>query len=162
MVKSLLKPEIKTLLDKSAASEMYAHFLYQYIANQLQRLGLFGAQKYFLKESVDELSHYNILVGYANDLGDVLGTPAVPKITDKVPSLMDALELAYETELDLLNQYKSFYEEAEDKYEDCVTATFLIELLQIQRKSVGEYADFIAKFNLKGDIYEFDEFLGEK
>lgn len=163
MVQSLLKPEIKAWLDKSAASEMYAHFLYQYIANQLQRLGLFGAQKYFLKESVDELAHYNILVGFVNDLGDCLGTPAVPKITDKVPSLMDALELAYETELELLNQYKKFYEEAEDKYEDCVTSVFLQQFITIQTKSVGEYGDLISRLNLNPvDLLEFDEYLGEK
>jgi len=162
MVKSLLKPEIQVWFEKSLASELYASNLYKHIANQLQRLGLFGAQKYYLKESAEELTHYQKLADYINDMGWVAPVPAVPKISDSITGILDALEISYETELDLMHQYQKFYSEAEDKYEDCVTATFLIELLQIQRKSVGEYADFIAKFNLKGDIYEFDEFLGEK
>jgi len=160
-VKSLLKPEIKKWFEKSAESEMYAHFLYQYIANQCQRLGLFGAQKYFLKESEDEIKHYNILVGYVNDMGDILDTPSVPKISDKISSIDDALEIAYETELELMNQYKKFYDEAEDKYSDCVTSVFLTQFLLIQSSSVGKYGDLIAKRELKGDIYSFDESMGE-
>ena len=162
MVQSLLKPEIKTWLEKSIASELYASNLYKHIANQLQRLGLFGAQKYYLKESAEELEHYQKIVDYINDMGWVAPVPAVPKISDNITSILDALEVSYETELELMKQYQKFYDEAEDKYDDCITATFLIEFMQIQRKSVGEYGDFIARFNLKGDIYEFDEFLGEK
>ena len=162
MVKSLLNNEIKSLLEKALASELYVSNLYKHIANQLQRLGYFGAQSYFLKESADELSHYQKLSDYCNDMGWVAPVPAVPKMSDKISNISDALEISYEAELDLLNQYKKFYEEAEDKYDDCITATFIIEFLQIQRKSVGEYGDLIAKLNLNGDIYEFDEEMGKK
>jgi len=158
---TLLKPEIKVWFEKSLASELYASNLYKHIANQLQRTGLFGAQAFYLKESSEELEHYKKLADYINDMGWVAPVPAVPKISDAVSSMMDALELSYETELDLLKQYQKFYEEAEDKYKDCVTATFLIEFMQIQRKSIGQYADLIAKLSLKGDIYEFDEYLKE-
>lgn len=160
-VTQLLSPTALQWFDKSAESEMYAHFLYQYIANQIQRLGLFGAQKYFLKESVDELSHYNILVGYVNDMGGCLGTPAVPKITDSIKNISDALEIAYETELSLLNQYKEFYNTIEE--EDAATAVFLNQFLSIQTKSVGEYGDLIARLSLNPtDVFEFDEYLSEK
>ena len=162
MAKSLLSAEIKIWLEKSLASELHVSNLYKHIANQLQRLGYFGAQSYFLKESADELSHYQKLSDYCNDMGWVAPVPAVPKMSDKISNISDALEISYEAELDLLNQYKKFYEEAEDKYDDCITATFIIEFLQIQRKSVGEYGDLIAKLNLNGDIYEFDEEMGKK
>ena len=162
MVQSLLSAEIKIWLEKSLASELHVSNLYKHIANQLQRLGYFGAQSYFLKESADELSHYQKLSDYCNDMGWVAPVPAVPKMSDKISNISDALEISYEAELDLLNQYKKFYEEAEDKYDDCITATFIIEFLQIQRKSVGEYGDLIAKVNLNGDIYEFDEEMGKK
>ena len=162
MVQSLLSAEIKILLEKALASELHVSNLYKHIANQLQRLGYFGAQSYFLKESADELSHYQKLSDYCNDMGWVAPVPAVPKMSDKISNILDALEISYEAELDLLNQYKKFYEEAEDKYDDCITATFIIEFLQIQRKSVGEYGDLIAKLNLNGDIYEFDEEMGKK
>ncbi len=162
MVTSLLKPEIKAWLDKSIASELYASNLYKHIANQLQRLGLFGAQKYYLKESGEELVHYQKIVDYINDMGDVATIPSIPKMSDKINSLMDALEISYETEYELMKQYQEFYEKAEDEYKDCVTGTFLIEFLQIQRKSVGEYADLISRLQLNPtDLLEMDEYLEE-
>ena len=162
MVKSLLNNEIKSLLEKALASELYVSNLYKHIANQLQRLGYFGAQSYFLKESIEELNHFNKLSDYCNDMGWVAPVPAVPKMSDKISNISDALEISYEAELDLLNQYKKFYEEAEDKYDDCITATFIQQFILIQVKSVGEYGDLIAKLALNGDIYEFDEEMGKK
>lgn len=160
-ITSLLKPEIKAWFTKSAESELYAHLLYQHMANQCQRLGLPGAQKYFLKESADELKHYNILAGFVNDMGDVLSVPGVKEIKDTISSIGDALDIGYETEVSLMNQYQEFYDESEDKYGDCVTAAFIIQFLKIQSDSVGEYGDLIAKLNLGGDIYAFDKALGK-
>lgn len=74
MATSLLNNEIKSLLEKALASELYVSNLYKHIANQLQRLGYFGAQSYFLKESADELSHYQKLSDYCNDMGWVART----------------------------------------------------------------------------------------
>lgn len=160
-IESLLKDEIKNLFTRAAESELYAHSLYQHLANECQRIGLFGAQKYFLKESEDELSHYRKLADFVNDMGDTLLVPPISAITDDVKTISDAIELAYEAELALMKQYSLFYDEAEDKYEDCVTATFLIDFLQIQRKSVGEYLDLAARLNLGGDIYAFDKYMGK-
>lgn len=162
MVQSLLSAEIKIWIEKSLSSELYASNLYKHIANQLQRLGYFGAQSYYLKESAEELTHYQKLCDYCNDMGWVAPVPAVPKMTDKISNISDALEISYETELDLLNQYKKFYEEAEDKYEDCITATFIQQFLEIQRLSVGEYGDLIARLALNGDVLLFDKEMGKK
>ena len=161
MANQLLKPEIKVWLEKSLASELYASNLYKHFANQLQRLGYFGAQSFYLKESAEELTHYQKLADYINDMGWVAPIPAVPKISESVTGLMDALEKSYETEVDLMYQYQKFYEEAEDEG-DCITASFLIEFMQIQRRSVGEYGDLISKLKLGGDVYEFDEYMGKK
>lgn len=159
-VTSLLKPQIKAWINKSIASELYASNLYKHIANQAQRLGLFGVQAFYLKESADELTHYQKLVDYMNDMGDVATVAEVPLMKDKITNIKDALEISYETELSLMNQYQKFYEEAEDGYSDCITATFIIELLQIQRKAVGEYADLIARFELnEKDVFMFDEYM---
>lgn len=160
---SLLKPDIKKWLNKSVESELYASNLYKHIANQLQRLGFFGSQKYFLNESAEELTHYQKLVDYTNDMGDVIEIPQIPKITESIKSIKDALKVAYDFELSLMEDYQKFYEEAEDKYSDCITATFIIELLQIQRKSVGDYGDLLARYERNPtDVFEFDEYLGEK
>lgn len=160
MPSSLIKPEIKKWFEKSITSELSAHNRYKYLAAQCQSMGLFGSQKFFLRESEDELTHYQKLVDFVNDMGDVLGMPSIPKVDDKVSNIEDALEVAYDAELALLKQYKQFYEEAEDKYDDCITSTFLLKFLKIQRKSVGQFNDLIMRYNLnKDDLFEFDEYL---
>lgn len=158
-MKSLLKPEIQRWFDKSAESELQAHFLYQHIANQLQRLGLFGGQKYYLNESNEEMQHYQKLADYVNDMGSVLSVPSPAKSSQTVSGFADALNAAYKFELDLMKQYQEFYEEAEEMG-DCITSTFLIEFMQIQRKSVGEFGDLIARLERnKEDVFEFDEYI---
>ncbi len=165
MIQSLLKPEIKKWLQKSIESELYASNLYKHIANQLQRLGFFGAQKFFLHESGDELKHYQLIVDYLNDMGDVAAIPNIEAINDPILSIGTALSISYETELDLLNQYKEFYRIAE-KNDDCVTGEFLLQFLKIQRNSVGEFGDFISRYQKCGmneaAILEFDEFMEDK
>lgn len=159
-ITSLLKPEIKKWLDKSIASELYASNLYKHIGNQLQRLGYFGTQSFFLKESAEELTHYQKLVDYINDMGSVASMPTVPAMTDKIESIMDALTTAYETEVELMKQYQEFYEQAEDDYGDCVTATFIQQFLLIQSKSVGQYGDLISRLNQNPtDVFQFDHFM---
>lgn len=160
MIKSLLKPEVKKWFDKSAQSELYAHNLYKHLANQCQRLGLFGMQKYFLHESEEEDKHFNKLSDFVNDMGEVLGVPEILKVSATVKSIEDALSAAYKAEYDLMKQYQTFYEEAEEAG-DCITSTFIIEFMQIQRKSVGEFGDLIARLEQnKTDILEFDEYVG--
>lgn len=159
MLKSILKPELKKWFEKVAAQELYASNLYKFMANQMQRMGFFGLQGYFAKESLEELNHYQKLADYVNDLQDVLGVPAVPKIDEDVTDIGKALMIAYEFEHDLMGMYQDFYE-ASEKAGDCVTASFLIEFMQIQRKSVGEYGDFISRYEQNPkDVFEFDEYF---
>lgn len=156
-IKSLLKADIKKWLIKSGQSELYAHNLYIHLANQLQRLGFFGTQKYFESESADELKHFYKIRDFVNNMGDVLDVPAIEACADKITSIGDALQVFYDTELDLLEQYKEFYEYAE-KNKDCVTSQFLLQFLQIQQESVGESADLLQKYRQASIGKEFIEF----
>ena len=158
----LISPEIKAWFEKSAYSELYANRMYQYIANVMQRMGLDGAQSFFLRESKEEMEHYQKLVDFVNDNGGMLGVPASPDINSDISGLSTALEVAYQTELQLLDQYEDFYEYAEES-EDCVTATFIIEFIKIQRKAVGLYGDLKARLSQSpSDVFMFDKYLSKK
>ncbi len=161
-IKSLLNADVKKMFSEVAAEELYASHLYQHFSNHCQRLGLFGSQKYFKKESGEELNHYQKLADYVNDMGDVLDVPAVPTVSEKVEGISDCLEMAYEFEVSLMKLYQKFYDKAEDSG-DCVTATFILDFLNLQRTSVGEYGDLIARLQLApNDLLEFDEYMGEQ
>lgn len=161
MKKSILKPASEKILDKGVERELYASNLYKAMANFCQMVGLFGAQAYFKNESAEELEHYQKLVDYANDMGYLIEVPTVKAVEDMPNSLSQCLSMAYDFEKALMMQYQKSYEEAEEAG-DCITASFLIEFMQIQRMAVGGYGDLIARLELApNDLLEFDEYMGE-
>lgn len=159
-VKNQLSPEVEGVLAEAVHAELFASHLYRHVANQLQRLGYFGAQRHFLSESQDELEHYQRHVDYINDRGGVAAVPALADAVDAVGSLRDALELAYETELTLQENYAQWYGQV-----DVVTQQHLLQFIEIQRKSVGEYGDLISRLDrVEGDacgVLLIDQELGQ-
>lgn len=163
-VKNLLSPSMKKGLQKAIYAELYQSNLWKHIANNLQRLGYFGGQKYFLAESAEELTHYQVFVDFINDMGDVADVPKIDAIEDEIDSMASALQVAYDMELDVYNQYKRLYEEAEE--EDCAVGIFLQQFVTIQLKAVGAYGDLISRYNRCGTneaaILEFDRYLSKQ
>jgi ferritin len=162
MPKSMLTPAIKDMLDEAVRAELSASNLYLHVANQLQRLGFFGAQKFFLSESESERGHYQIIANYQNDSGTVAKVLAIPAMDEPVKTLRDALQTAYDTECQLERDYIRWYSACS---KDPVTAEFLLQFLRGQRKSVGEYGDLLARLDLAGDdrsaILMIDNELGK-
>lgn len=147
---SLLKPTAKTGLNKAGAHELYASNMYKNLANCMQAIGYFNAQKYFLAESADELVHYQNIADYMNDRGDMLDFPGVEKMVDRCTTLKSAFEVAYEAEYELGLYYSKLYEQME-KEGDCVTEQFLLQFIKIQRQSVGAVKDILAAIKLCGN-----------
>ena len=161
-LKSLLSASMKKGMQDAVYIELYQSNLWKSLANQLQRLGYFGSQKYFLAESAEELTHYQMHVEFMNDMGDCADLPKIDAITDKVEDIGDALEIGYNIELDVYKQYKDFYKKAED--EDVSVAQYLLQFVEIQRKAVGHYGDLLAKYKVAEatkELLEFDEHISD-
>jgi len=158
----LTKTMLKNLND-AIHSELFASNLYKHVANQLQRLGYFGAQKFFLSESSNELGHYQKIVDYINDRGLVATVPQIEMQEEKVTSLRDALAIGFDTENTLSEDYSEWFKQA--FAEDVVTAQFFLQFIEHQRKSVGEYGDLLARLDRAGAneaaILLIDQELGE-
>ena len=144
--KMMISTECKRMLDDALFLELSQSNLWKHIANHMQRAGYFGAQKYFLKESAEELEHYQINVDFQNDVGAVATVPEVDKPTGVFNTLNQAIEQAYKTEVDVYLDYKRFYE----KEGDAVVKQFLLQFLEIQRKAVGAYGDLLARLEIAG------------
>ena len=144
--KSLLPTQTPATLNAAIAAELYAANLYKHVANQMQRMGYFGAQKFLLTESAHELEHYQRLVDYMDERGAMADMPAVPAITETCSSLRDAIEIAYETELQLERDYVKWYQACPCE----ITRQFLLQFLEFQRKAVGEMSDWIARLDRCG------------
>lgn len=160
--KNLLAKPIEAMLQEAVQAELYASHLYKSMANQLQRIGYFGAQKFFAGESANELTHYQKHADFLNDRGAIANLPALEPITDKVMTLNDAIEIAYETELQLGSDYERWYKGCAS---DVTVQQFLLQFLEEQRKSVGEYGDLLARLARAGTneaaLFMIDTELGE-
>jgi ferritin len=73
--------------------------------------------------------------------------PALEACTETVGGIVDAIELGYETELQLMNDYQDWYR----GITCAITQQFLLQFLEIQRKSVGEYGDLLARLKIVQD-----------
>lgn len=146
-IENLLDKATEDTLNKAVHAELYASHLYKHVANQMQRVGFFGAQKFFAGESADELTHYQKIADYMNDRGAMAKVPALEACTEKAAGIAEAIELGYDTELQLMRDYEKWYRECK-----CVTTQqFLLQFLETQRKSVGEYGDLMSRLAIIGD-----------
>lgn len=152
--------------QKMAEEEMYAHYLYLHIANNLQASGHFGAQKFFESESATELTHYLKIRDFVNDMGSVLKSIRAYQIAEEIPGIEEALTLFYTTELDLLRAYHEAYKQLDsDTNEDCISEPLMLEFIRIQTKGVGEAGDLLKRFEIakaSGEILLFDQELAGK
>lgn len=143
---NLITDQVQSIIDQAIKEELTASHFYRHIANHMQRIGFFGAAKFFQGESADELVHYQKHVDYLNDRGDIATTPPIQEINIDVGSLEDAIFKAYKIETQLELKYRDWYKTLLDI--DVTTAGFFLEFLEIQRKSIGEYGDLISLVNL--------------
>jgi len=152
------KPSL-AIINEAIQAELDAFYLYKHLANQTQRLGLFGASSYFHKESSDEMAHYQLHADFLNDRGTVAELPTIEEITDGVGGLMDALKTALQAEIDLGINYSNWY--AETAIKDPTTGQHLLQFIEIQRKSIGEYGDWIQRLTMaNGAVILIDQELG--
>jgi ferritin len=159
-VSNLLDKPTEDMLNKAVHAELYASHLYRHVSNQMQRVGFFGTQKFFAGESADELKHYQLIADYMNDRGTSAKVPALEACTEVVTDIVDAIKLGYETELQLMRDYEKWYRECK-----CVTTQqFMLQFLETQRKSVGEYGDLMSRLGLvsgdKAGMLMMDQELG--
>ena len=145
--KMIISAECKNMLDEAISLEMSQSHLWKHIANHMQRAGFFGAQAYFLKESAEELEHYQLIVEFLNDVGAVAKMPDIDRLTETFDTLSKALERAYATEEAVYRDYSRFYAQEDDP----VVKQFLLQFLEIQRKAVGAYGDLLSRLAIAGD-----------
>lgn len=162
MKQCLLSDSDKKMLNQAVEHELYASNFYKYAASCMQKQGYFGTQKFFEKESADELEHYYLIRDFMNDLGDEADMPQIQTVEFDKDAIMNIFLDAYTLEQDL----GEFYKKAYKKTEDAFVQVFLHKLVNIQRKAIGEYGDLIARLKLcKEDpsaLLIFDQELANK
>lgn len=164
MPKSLLSQQAEEIINKGISLELYASNLYLHLSNHCNRIGYFGASKFFKDESADEVTHYQKHADFMNDMGSVANIPSVPSMAEDigyVQTLKDAVTHAYDLEFELFKQYSKMFQECNDP----VVKQYLLQFLEIQRTSVGEFGDYLSMLDRAGDnaaaIIMVSDYMGE-
>lgn len=159
---TLLDKECEAKFAKVMATELLHAQMYHQLANSMQAIGYFGAQKKFLAEVPEETGHYQKHVDFVNDLGAIIDIPAVPTLQYQPETLAGALKIAYDAEVKFLNDYKNFVTTEAGKPEIVEHLWFYIN---VQRTTVGEYMDLLARVDLVKDnpaaLLLIDQELGQ-
>lgn len=158
MEKLLTEVEIKAL-NKLGTFELTASHVYQHLTNRMKSLGYFGAEAFFLKESLDERTHYTKLAAFMNDLNCELEVASLMAVTSDTASIGDALEMAYKMEADLLAEYESVCCASDISRK---TVILLQDFINFQVAAVGEYGDLINRLKLTDNMLVFDADLLER
>jgi ferritin len=129
----------------------------------MQRAGYLGTAKWFAAESSDELGHYQKIADYLNDRGSVATLPAIEAFDETISELKAAISKAFKEEVNLGERYAKWYSTLVTA--DPTTAQFLLQFLEIQRTSAGEYGDWFSRINLANNdpaaLLLIDRELGE-
>lgn len=149
MKKPLLDTACVQKFEKACKYELLHAQTYRHLASQMQGVGYFGAQKFFLAEIPEEQSHFEKHIDFLSDMGVTISIPQIPAMTEKVKTLKGALEMAYSTELDLLEYYREMVKEEGLEYAEILQ--HLMFFVKTQRQTVGEYGDLIARLDLVAD-----------
>lgn len=149
MKKELLDKDCISKFENACKYELLHAQTYRHLASQMQGVGYFGAQKFFLKEIPEEESHFQKHIDFLNDMGVTIDIPAVPAQKQEVKTLKDAFTSAMELEYDLLEYYREFIQKEGLEYGDIMQ--HLMFFVEVQRKTVGEYGDLLARIELAKD-----------
>jgi ferritin len=155
-MKKLLTEKEIALINGLGKEELTASHVYTHLCNSMKTLGFFGAEKFFLAESLSEREHYNKLEGFMNDMNEQIDVPALDAVDVDISDLMDAFEYAYDMESGLLAKYEDAWEKGTPKMKALIN-----EFIDIQVQAVGEYGDLIARLSRTNEPIFIDQELGK-
>jgi ferritin len=155
-MESLLKPQEIEVLNRFGKLELNASQAYLNLAALMQMKGAFGAEAFFRKESDSEREHFDKIRGFMNSLNVKITIPALEAQECDCTTIKEALETAYEMEVNLLKEYEK---EAENVNLSLKVVLLLQDFTTHQVEAVGEFSDLIAIANLTNDELLLDNKL---
>ena len=140
-----LSDKTVNVLTARIKDEYTAHYFYRAAANWCNDVNYKKAGAFFEKESVDELTHAQMIQDYMTGFNII---PEIPSASPKhtFTNLIDIVNEAYTMELNLM---KAYNKDSHTVFADDITTfDFLTKLRKIQKGAVVEYNDLINASNL--------------
>lgn len=160
MKQKLLSDKFIAMLNARGEDELNAEAMYRQMANIAQDKGMFGMQEFMLRQAEEEKGHYQEVANFLNDYGVCLEYKVRPVSISAEIGIPELLLLAFQTEHELYMNYQVLADNCiNTEAKEYGVFNFAIHKVDDQRKSVGEWGDIIARYELNGDIFAFDNYL---
>ncbi len=130
--------DIVAMLMPRLKDELTAMYTYRSIANWCENVGYLKAAEFFAKESEDEGKHAKIIEKYLTDWNIIFPLPELEEPKKDFKSLLEAIEVAYNLEYQLYEDYEETSRKIFQK--DLCTFNFLNQFCKIQTEAVAEYS----------------------
>ena len=141
MAVSLLDPADEALLNEAAQYELTDSHTYRHFARVMQAMGWTGAQKFFERETSEEIEHFERHAQFMSDMGAVVASPALSSVASQISTLEDALQVTYVIEEALTRKYEAWYRASSSE----MVRQHLLWFLDVQVKGTGHLADVLAR-----------------
>ena len=143
MVKPKTLPsEVSGLLMPFIAKEFKAWAHYRALSNYAKGVGFKLAAAYFQKESDDELTHAKRIEDFLVDWNVMVTLPTTVSPQSKFKNLVEGIEMSYQLEYELYEEYEKVSAKILDIGDLCVF-DFLQFFRNKQTQSVAEYSDML-------------------
>lgn len=158
-----LPQEALNIITSLASLEYEQVSFYKRLAQQSNSLGYLRAEKYFMKESIEESEHFDKWLNYVNGRGNDFTIPEVSKQNEKQSNLYELIEAALEKEVEVSKYYAKM---AVKLFEiDQLAYQEILDFLKIQNQAVAIYTDYCAVLEgitSKGDFITAEHSLFEE
>ena len=151
----MLKEREIQIVNEGVYNELFASHLYKKLATICLNLGYKGFANFFRKEYKNEVEHFEKWQNFANAMSVEIVIPMLPMIDFTSTSIDEIVKKALDTEKELLKKYEDDYDNVESSTKIC---SILLQLINIQVESVGEYTDISQRLKL-GDKLLIDKEL---
>lgn len=158
--KSRLSDKITKLLNTQIKNELESSQIYRAISCWLDDKGWIGAQKYFWKNAVEELTHMDKIYEFLFDRNVKSVVPSVGEVEKEFKDIREIVEISLDHEMKITSDWENISEAAISEA-DNTTYEFSQWFLKEQVEEEKRFRDILFKMNLEMPPYEIDELFEE-
>lgn len=144
-----ISDKIEQLLNLQIQKELTNSLLYQAMSNWLNFEGFTGAAKLYAKHAVEEMGHRDKFIKYMleSDAMPIIPSKTFDEIPNSFTGIDDIINSTLKREIETTESIKKInYQAMEDR--DCITKTFLIDLLAEQIEEMDTAQGWVDRLEL--------------
>ena len=158
----MIAKQAADLLNEQVGHEFSAFLQYVAVSTWFDAEALPGLARYFSKQADEERMHAMKMVQFLNDTDQEVALPGIPQPKGSFGSVEEAIQLAYDQEVQVTEQIKAIYDAAAGA-NDRITQNFLQWFLEEQVEEVASMDTLLKIARRAGnDLFRIEEYVARE